>query len=197
MAMAAVSGSQTLEDPVLLLTLILAAGSVGRDVSSGVLALLLTRPVVRTTYVVAKWTAVSSAAAGLSCLTLAVQAAVLRAKGVDISASELWNATFASASSAAGLSALLVLLSVLLPGAADIAAWGALNLLGFLAQRILPLRANTEWRDFLQPKLGWVSTFGATPISWFGLTSYLSTVTLCLCLAALAMNRKEISYASG
>jgi ABC-type transport system involved in multi-copper enzyme maturation permease subunit len=193
----AVSNSGSLEDPTLPLALILAAGTVGRDVSSGVLALLLTRPLVRTTYVLAKWIAVSSAVAALACLTLIVQTFILRSHGIDIAGSELWNAAFASVTTASGLVAVMVLFSVLVPGVADIGVWMTLNLLGFLVQRALPMRVHDEWRNFLQPTLGWASTFGATPISWFSLTSYLSTVTLCLCLAALALNRKEISYASG
>jgi ABC-type transport system involved in multi-copper enzyme maturation permease subunit len=193
----AITADHTLQDPTLVLGLILAAGSVGRDVSSGVLALMLTRPLVRTTYILAKWTAVSTAVAAFGCATLAVQAILLRTRGVDISGGELWRAAFTSATTAAGLVAVLSLFSVLVAGVGDIAVWVALNLLGFLAQRFLPLRVHTEWRSLLQPTLGWDATFGATPISWFGLTSYLSTVTLCLFLAALALNRKEISYASG
>jgi ABC-type transport system involved in multi-copper enzyme maturation permease subunit len=194
---AAVTGGHSLEDPTLPLALILGAGSIGRDVSSGVLALLLTRPLRRSTYLMAKWTAVTTAVAALSCLTLTVQTLLLRSKGIDISGGELWTTTFSSVTSAGGLAAVLVLLSVFMPGAGDIALWVALNLVGFLVQRVLPMRVHTEWNDFLRPTLGWASTFGATPISWFSLSSYLSTVTLCLCVAALALNRKEISYASG
>jgi ABC-type transport system involved in multi-copper enzyme maturation permease subunit len=193
----AVTSDHMLQDPTLVLGLILAAGSVGRDVSSGVLALVLTRPLVRTTYLLAKWTAVSTAVAALACATLALQAILLRSHGIDISPGELWRAAFGSATAAAGLIAVLLLFSVLMSGVGDIAIWVGLNLISFLAQRFVPLRVHTEWRSFLQPTLGWDATFGATPISWFGLTSYLSTVTLCLCLAALALNRKEISYASG
>ena len=66
----AITADHTLQDPTLVLSLILASGSVGRDVSSGVLALVLTRPLVRTTYLLAKWTAVSTAVAALGCATL-------------------------------------------------------------------------------------------------------------------------------
>jgi len=193
----AVSGSHDLEDPVLVLALILGAGSIGRDLSSGVLALLFARPIVRTTYVIAKWTAVSLAAGTLGCATLIVQAVLLRSRGIDISAAELFGAAFASLSTACGIASVLVLLSALLPGVADIAAWVGLGLIGYLSQRALPLRVSEEWRALIQPSLGWSSTFGATPIAWSAIAAYLSTVTLCLCLAALVINWKEISYASG
>jgi len=34
-------------------------------------------------------------------------------------------------------------------------------------------------------------------VPWFAIVSYLSTVTLCLAVAVVVMNRKELSYASG
>jgi ABC-type transport system involved in multi-copper enzyme maturation permease subunit len=193
----AVTAARVLQDPTVPLALILGAGSIGRDVSSGVLALLLTRPVVRTTYVVAKWTAVSALVVALGCLTVAAQAILLHWRGDDVTVRELSETLFGSLTSGVGLVSVLVLFSALLPGLADIGLWVALTLVGFVVQRLLPIRVHTEWHAFLQPTLGWAATFGATPISWFGLTSYLSTVMLCLCLAALALNRKEISYASG
>jgi ABC-type transport system involved in multi-copper enzyme maturation permease subunit len=186
-----------LQDPVLIMVLILGAGSVGRDASSGVLALVFTRPLVRATYVLSKWIAISTAGAALSWLTLIAQAVLLRNRGIDISAAELFSALFGSLTSACGIGSVLVLLSVLIRGAGDIALWVGLGVLGFLAQKALPLRISDEWRALLQPSLGWASTFGATPIGWFALISYLSSVTLCLTLAVLAINRKQISYASG
>ena len=186
-----------LQDPVVVMVLVLGAGSVGRDASSGVLALVFTRPLVRATYVLAKWMATSVAAAALSWATLVAQTVLLRSRGIDVSAAELFGALFGSFTAGCGLASVLVLLSVLIRGAGDIALWVGLGLLGFLAQKALPLRISDEWRALLQPSLGWASTFGATPIGWFALTSYLSTVTICLTLAVLAINRKQISYASG
>ena len=66
-----------------------------------------------------------------------------------------------------------------------------------LAEVAIEPRVSEQWRAVLQPALGWSSTFQSTPVAWFALFSYLSTVTLCLCLAAVAANKKEISYASG
>jgi hypothetical protein len=193
----AITARHDLDDPVLILTLVLTSGSVGRDLSSGVLALLFSRPIVRTTYLLAKWLAASTAAATLSSLTLIAETLLLRSRGIDISSAELSGALFGSFSTAFGLASVLILLSVLLRGVGDIAMWVALGLVGYLTQRVLPQRVSEEWHAVLQPSLGWASTFGARPIAWFALASYLSTVTLCLCLAALVLNRKEISYASG
>jgi ABC-type transport system involved in multi-copper enzyme maturation permease subunit len=193
----ALSASHRLEDPVLPLALILGAGSIGRDLSSGVLALLFSRPIVRSAYVTAKWVATSLAAWTLSAATLVVQSLLLRSSGIDVTAAELLSALFESLSRACGVAAVLLPLSALFRGVGDVAMWVVLGLVGFLSQRVLPLRVSEEWRGVLQPSLGWVSTFGAWPIAWFALASYLSTITLCLCLAVLVLNRKDISYASG
>jgi len=185
-----VVSSHELEDPATPLALILGAGSIGRDVSSGVLALLFTRPLVRARYVLAKWLAVSVAAGVLAAATLLVEALILGRQGEGVPGAELAAALFASATATCGLTAVLVLFSTLLPGLGDVALWTALLLVMAVARGRLPQRVAEECQALLQPQLAWGST-------WFAILSYLSTVALCLCLAALVANRKELSYAAG
>jgi ABC-type transport system involved in multi-copper enzyme maturation permease subunit len=186
----AVTGTHALEDPTLFLTVFVAAGTIGREVSSGVLPLLFTRPIVRTDYVIAKWLAVSLAAALLGAVTLLLQAALLARGGAGVAGGEIAAAVFQSASVAFGLASVLICFSVLVPGAGDIAVWLGLSLLAGALKSRLPARVHEEWQALLSPQLDW----GA---SSFAIVSYLSTVTLFLCLAALAANRKELSYAAG
>jgi ABC-type transport system involved in multi-copper enzyme maturation permease subunit len=193
----AVSTEGNLSDPVFILTLFLASGCIGREVSSGTLGLLFTRPIRRSTYVLSKWFAASAGAAVLAGATLTVQAIVLNQKGIAIPGAEWAAALFHTLTSACGLTAVLVLFSTLLPGVGDVVLWGSLSAVGYLGQRFLPMRITDEWRSLLQPALGWTSTFQSRPIAWFALTSYLSTITLCLSLAVLAANKKDLSYASG
>lgn len=185
-----VTSSHELEDPVLILTLMIGAGCVGREVSSGVLALLFTRPFARSNYVVAKWLATGAAAGTLSAVTLLVQAVLLARGGAGVPAADVGAALFEAYTTAFGVSAPLVLFSTLVAGFGDVAVWSALAVIGSVIQRRVPLRFAEEWRAALQPELH----LGAT---WFATFSYLSTVTLCLCLAALVVNRKELSYAAG
>jgi ABC-type transport system involved in multi-copper enzyme maturation permease subunit len=191
------AGQATLEDPVFILTLMIGGGSIGRDVSSGVLPLLFTRPLLRGRYVLAKWLALASAVAALSALTLLIQAAWLAHRGVGVPGVEVAATVFTGVSAAFGLTAVLLPLSVLVPGYSDVMVWLGLGLLPTLASRFIPQRITEEWRMFLQPQLEWGTTFGTAPIGWFRVLSYFSTVTLCLCLAVVAANRKELSYASG
>jgi hypothetical protein len=185
-----------LQDPVLILTLLIASGSVGKDVSSGVLPLLFTRPLKRSRYVLAKWLASASAIATLAAVTTLVEAAVLAHIGAGLPRAELAAAIFKSATTAFGLSAVLVLFSVLASGFTDVLIWIGLSSLPMLGQRFLSQRVVEEWQSFLHPSLDWGDLL-ADAGAGFRLVSYLSTVTLCLGLAVLAVNRKELSYASG
>jgi ABC-type transport system involved in multi-copper enzyme maturation permease subunit len=181
----------------LWLTLLLGGGSVGKDVSSGVLSLMFTRPLVRTRYVLAKWLALASAIAILSTATLLVEAAFLAHAGVGLPGKEIAAAVFTSVTTAFGMTSVLLLLSVLVSGYSDVFLWIALWFLPVLAHKYISQRVAQEFKTFLQPSLDWSATFSGAAVGWSGLFSYLSTVTLCLCLAALAANRKELSYASG
>jgi len=185
-----------LQDPVLLLTLLIAGGSVGRDVTSGVLPLLFTRPLVRSHYVFAKWIAVGTAAAVLSVVTLVAEAVLLARAGQGLAGGEIVDAIVKSMTTAFGISSVLVLFSVLASGFADVLIWVGLNTLPLIAHKVIPQRMAEEWQAFLNPSLDWAATVGP-PASLFQPVSYLSTVALCLALAAIAINRKELSYASG
>lgn len=186
-----------LEDPSFFLTLMFAAGSVGRDVTSGVLPLIFTRPVARRTYVLAKWIAAGSAAGAIGALTLVVEALLLWHRGAAVPGSEIPAAIFAGFTSAFGIASVIILFSVLVPGIGDIALWAALLLVGSLSAKVAPQRFVQEWHAFLEPTLEWGAASGSHIAGWFRVVSYLSTVTLCLCLAVMAANRKEISYAAG
>jgi hypothetical protein len=193
----AVSYTHDLNDPTLFLTVMFGAGSIGRDVTTGVLPLLFTRPIKRGTYVFAKWIAVSSAAAVTGALVLTIQALLLRHRGLGLPGATIAAAVFASAASACGISSVLVFLSALVSGFGDIALWMGLRLLGaLLAKRVGP-RFVQEWRSLIEPSLAWDTLSGSHLGAWFRLVSYLSTVTLFLCLAVMAANRKEVSYAAG
>jgi hypothetical protein len=189
--------TRELQGPAFVLSLVIGAGSIGRDVSSGVLPLIFTRPVIRSRYVLAKWLAVGVAVGLLSAASVLVEVAWLAHRGNGVPGAEVGEALFASATTAFGLPAVMVCLSTLVAGVGDVGGWVILNLLVQFAPKLLPLRAVAELQGLIRPELGWDTAFGAGSIAWFPVLSYLSTVTLWLCLAALSLNRKELSYASG
>jgi ABC-type transport system involved in multi-copper enzyme maturation permease subunit len=188
---------QDLHDPMFLLVLLIGGGAIGKEISSGVLPLMFTRPLVRGHYVLTKWFALASAIAIISSATLLVQAALLAHRGIGLPGREVAAAVFSSVSQAFGITAVLLPLSVVAAGYTDVLFWIGLTMLPSLARKYIPQRVAEEWRAFLHPSLDWGAIFGTASVGWFRLFSYLSTVTLCLCLAVLAANRKELSYASG
>ena len=189
---------ENLNDPGFLLVLLIGGGAIGKDVSSGVLPLMFTRPLVRGHYVLAKWFALASAIAILSVATLLVQAGFLAHRGMGLPGAEVAAAVFTSVSSAFGITAVLLPLSVVAAGYADVLIWIGLGVAADARAQPHPAaRGRGVASMFLNPSLDWGAMFGAGSVGWFRLFSYLSTVTLCLGLAVLAANRKELSYASG
>ena len=58
------------------------------------------------------------------------------------------------------------------------------------------VRASEEIGRFLSPTLKLEGVYRGGMISWFQLISYFSTVTLCVALAIVILNRRELSYAT-
>jgi hypothetical protein len=58
-------------------------------------------------------------------------------------------------------------------------------------------RMGAEISGALTPTIDLARLVTATPMPWFPIVSYASTVVLCLALAIVVVNRKELSYASG
>ena len=185
------------------LTLALAAGMIGQDLSSGTLQLLLARPVTRAQYVFSRWGAVAAGAFLIVVLQTLCAAGLMLVRGVpvpwDQAALHLGN----SALLACGTAAVMALLSSLAAGIADL----GLLFLVFLSGQVLEkvgLFKSWEWLTrgagellrVLRPELDLAALFHGGPAVWPAVVSYLSTVTLCLALAVVVMNRRELSYAS-
>ncbi len=184
-----------------LLVWILGAGVLGREASTGTLQLLLVRPVRRSEVVFSKWAALGAAAsvvalaqAGLVELLLIGSDRLPRAADLGLAGVHVLSAF--------GAAAVLLLFSALLDGFGDVilllSAFLATTILGalgsFAGSRFL-VAAGEEVRRFLAPAPAPEAVFSTRPDPYV-LVSYLSTVTLCLALAVVLLNRKEVSYAS-
>lgn len=186
-----------------LLALTLTAGMIGQDLSSGTLQLLLARPVTRAQYVFSRWGAVAAGTFLVVVLQTLCAASLMLARGAPVpwgqAALHLGN----SALIALGLAAVMALFSSLASGIADLGllflAWLSAQVLekvGMLKSWDWLVRGAEELLRVLKPELDLAPFFHAGPVSWLAVVSYLSTVTLCLALAVLVMNRRELSYAS-
>jgi len=185
------------------LTLVIAAGVIGQDVSSGVLQLLFARPVKRSEYVISRWLAVSLMSAMLATLQLAIAVLLMWSRHAPPQTREVFEQLGNSICVAFGAGAVLTFFSSLLPGFGDLAillvmAFTGSGLDGIGQGFHLPVlsRIGDEVGHFVFPSLPLSSLLrgGGTP--WYEIVAYFSTVTLCLAAAILIVNRKELSYAS-
>lgn len=203
---ATVTESLGLDELSIWLTVVMAGGAIGADLSSGALALTLTRPIKRRDYVLSKWLAIFAGAAFLTLLQLGIETAVMALRyphAFDLLSNNPLYAAFTRLALCAGVAAVLVALSALTSGMNNVILWVLLFVFAQLVQSQggnwhLPwlARAGTELAGILVPRLNAVDVLRASPPSWFAISSYLSTVIFALTAATVLMNRKEVSYAS-
>ena len=181
-----------------------AAGLIGQEVSSGVLTLAFARPMRRAEWVVGRWLGASALAAALIVLQVLVAVAASSMRHGDptfqAAALKILDGVLAST----GLCAVLLMFSSLVPGLGDLGLLllgtflgGGLSAAGMHYEIPWVARAGTEIQTFLGASLDPGPFFGQGAVSWFAVASYLSTLAICLVVAIHAVNRKELSYASG
>jgi ABC-type transport system involved in multi-copper enzyme maturation permease subunit len=184
--------------------LVFAAGMIGQDVSSGVLQLVFARPVARAEYVYSRWGAAAAAAAALVILQVALFASLGALRGNTHTPNEVALFAAETVIHAVGTVSVMALFSSLVPGLADLAllVMGGFiaAVLGTLGQAVSSLmfleRVGHEIERFTSPQVALMPLLQGGSVSWVAIVSYLSTVTLCLALAIVLVNRKEFSYAS-
>lgn len=190
-----------LSQPVAALVWVLGAGLIGSDVSSGSLALLLSRPLSRTRYVLSRWAglvlSVLGVHYGLLILVLSYHAA---AGSYPFSAAMMANAFLAPLLIVVCHACLLALLSSLLPGVGDSSAYlGAYVLFGFALMAL-----DRDSQKLLSTLFGWFALPGSAALSAgsdgkqslaFALSGvYLAVAGLELGLATLILEERDLSY---
>jgi len=185
------------------LALTLAAGMIGQDLSSGTLQLLLARPVTRAQYVFSRWGAVAAGTFLIAGLQTLAAALIMALRGVPVPWDQAALFLANGALLALGTAAVMALLSSLAAGLGDL---GLLFLVFFSAQVLEKVGMFKSWDwlvrgagellRVLKPELDLAPFLHGGPVAWLAVVSYLSTVTLCLGLAVVVMNRRELSYAS-
>lgn len=193
-------------EEMFLIPLSLGVATIGRDASEGLLPVLLTRPIRRSTYVLGHWAALGTVASFWCLVHLLLQWVLIQMSTYHPpELFEVMDNALGRVSLCFGMAAALVCFSARLPAYGNIILWGVLY---FLAERVLPgLGQDDTIRKFtftvrqylsglLMPELDIRRTFAATPISWFRLATYVSNISLLLLLAISIFNRREVSYAS-
>ncbi len=186
-----------------MFALILTAGAIGQDVSSGVLQLTFSRPITRRDFVVSRWLAGGLGASVLFLVLLAAACAAIVARGGHLEPGAVAVLAGQNVAAAFGTAAIVVMLSSLAPGLGDVALY-------FMSLASLTVAQNLgAWKQWAWMELGAVelqhTLQPALPLAWLqggdvpwaALATYASAVTLALAVAVIVVNRKELSYASG
>jgi hypothetical protein len=197
MSLAAVKGSGY------FFALVLAAGAIGQDVSSGVLQLTFARPVKRSTYVLSRWFAAGAGGAVLGLLQLAATALLLGARGAWPGPLPLVSLALGDIVMAFTAAAVMVGLSSLVGGLGDLALFALATISLQLASGVAGLRGWTlahtlldEAQRTLQPRVDFAWLAGQGAPAWTDLVTAVSTTALFLLVAIVVLNRKELSYAA-
>lgn len=184
------------------IALVFAIGVIGQDFSSGVLQLLFARPIRRWEYVTSRWLAVGSLAALVGLAQAVVIALLMTARGAAPGTGDTIVFVGERVLDAFGLAAVFVLLSSLVNGVGDIALWIAAQALLAITAMVVQTRGWMaagrvigELQAAFNPNVPIAQIVnGLAP--WAPVSAYLSVIAVCLTLAVMLVNRRELSYAS-
>lgn len=185
------------------LAVLFAAGMIGQDVSSGVLQLVLARPVRRWEYVVSRWLAAAFGASLASLAQIGLAWIFMASRGHAPEPAAV--ALFAAGRELEifGVAAVMALLSSLAGGLGDIALYVLLNIAGGICVMVgqfsrssAVLWTGQELGALLTPRIELAQIAGGV-VPWLEIATYASNLSLCLLVAVVLVNRKELSYASG
>jgi ABC-type transport system involved in multi-copper enzyme maturation permease subunit len=190
------------DDSSFWLVLVLGGGVIGRDLSTGTLQLILARPVGRSEYVLSRWLGLATASFALAFLGWAIALPFsLSGGGTTVADSlgvlaEHFFVTF-------GLAAVLTGFSALLPGFGDLALllFGGIVSLGMMTVAGLVHipwigRLGSELMKTLFPTVAIHELSQGGTLHLYALAVWASTVALSLLVGIVAMNRRELSYAT-
>ena len=184
--------------------LVVAAASVSRDVSSGALQMILSRPIRRTEYLFGRYFGILAAYAlflVVTCLLTLLVAAVMPA-GTRPAAADLSAGTLAVAAGGAFLSgalqaSILLFFSTFLPGIADL-----LGLLLVYLVLNLPQMASAPWlrnaaeraRENMLPAVEWNEVLRGHGVLGAATGRWVFALTVYLAMAAVVFSRRELPY---
>lgn len=184
---------------------ILAAGSVSRDISSGALQMILSRPIRRTQYLFGRYVGILASYAiflvATSLIALIVVGLLLprapRAVFAELPASVLAAASGSAFLSGALQAAILLFFSTFLPGIADLLGLLLLYLVLNLPQlsRASALRRAAETaRENMLPAVPWESVLRGDGVLGAATGRWVFALIVYLALAAVVFSRRELPY---
>lgn len=196
----------------------LGTGIIGKDISSGVLSTLFSRPLARTKYVIAKWVALSVATSAIAVLLALCEQSILSVTYFQLPDVNLFTTIAERISLCFGLSATMVGLSTLFAGNKNMVVWcvlfGGMWILLQLAAALPTMYFGSyfslAWMASFTPFMKAVAEFTTSLcLPWLDMSlvantlipsaatifGYSFTVLFMLTIAIWRMNNLEVSYA--
>jgi ABC-type transport system involved in multi-copper enzyme maturation permease subunit len=183
--------------------MIIGAGIIGQDISDGILPLIFSRPIKRWWYVVSKWLTLAGLATVVTVLNFICHLLLVHGFTGElinqISALEMLEILLA----AIGTSSVLLLLSSLLPGAADLGLMLLVTVATFVMMMLQELLKVPGMQDtaqnvlaLLYPSLDISGMKSLRELLSIDVGRYFAIVCVCLTASILLVNKKELSYGS-
>jgi ABC-type transport system involved in multi-copper enzyme maturation permease subunit len=202
------NANQGFGPPATLAVLLLASGSISRDVSSGAIQMILSRPLRRSEYLFGRYT--GTLLAYLWFLIVAVAVAfilgrIILATPLPDAPAFSWSAAGRGAIEAffagALLAAIVVFFSTFLRGWGDVLALilvtillGSMATVGQALQKPALVKASQIASQNLYPSLDWNHILLGKDIVTGPTSQYFLALAVYLTLATLVFNRREFSY---
>ena len=182
---------------------VLAAGSISRDVSSGALQMILSRPIRRTQYLFGRYAGILLSYALfllVTCVFVLIVSALPRPSGSpapSLSAAGVAVAAGGAFFQGAFQGAILLFFSTFLPGIADLLGLLLLYLVLNLPQG-LPVpwlrRAAEAGRANLLPDVAWNEVFRGHGATSAAMGRWVFALSVYLALASVIFSRRELPY---
>jgi len=198
--------SQESGGPAGLAVLVLAAGSISKDASSGALQMILARPIRRSEYLFGRYLGILSAYAVFLLFTLLLVVTLPRLfsllfdqPGPHPPLTSLLRAAGAAWLSGTLVAATLLFFSTFLPGFGDVLAFilvqFSFGIGGALGGRFPAVaKAATIARENLMPDVAWSQVFRGEGLLGEATGRFVLALTVFLIAATLVFSRREFSY---
>lgn len=179
---------------------VLAAGSISRDISSGALQMILSRPIRRSEYLFGRYLGILASYAMFLVLTSALIFLVVhlaaRSAAADASPGRLALLAADTFLTGAFQAAILVMFSTFLPGIADLLGLLILFMVLHLPpwQKIWLRNVAEAARENLLPAVSWNEALRGEGILGAATGRWVFALTVYLVLAALIFSRRELPY---
>jgi hypothetical protein len=178
---------------------VLAAGSVSRDVSSGALQMILSRPIRRTQYLFGRYAGILAAfalfLAGTSLVALVVVNLAAPAAAAEVAPARLATLAGETFLSGAFTAAILLFFSTFLPGIADLLGLLILYIVLHLPVGAGPVNRVIEAaRENLVPNVPWNEVRAGQGAALAVAGRWVFALTVYLALAAVVFSRRELPY---